>query len=90
MTIQVVHNLLFRKTVYSTQIWPKLCPLESDDLHPYWVNSQDYLLLEGAKEKMHSAFWGIFICHCLPHICFVFTLHFLCIRFLSSKSKVVC
>lgn len=37
MTIQGAYKLFVRKTAYSTQIWPKFWPLESDDLRPHWI-----------------------------------------------------
>lgn len=64
MTIHVVHNLIVRKIIYSTQIWLKLCPLEGAGLCPCWVKAQDQPLPASCQRICIFVFHRIFICVC--------------------------
>lgn len=89
MTIQVAYNLIVRKTVYSTQIWPKLRLLESADLCPHWVNVQYCPLLQVAEEFTFCLLQHLYMCVSAMHMLCVYCVFFR-VRFPSSKSKVIC
>lgn len=80
MTNQVAYNVMVRKTMYSTQLWPKLCPLERDDHRPHWVNVQDCPLFQVVETSAFCLLQDLYM--------WVSAMHMLCVYFPLFLGKI--